>query len=106
MLIDFTVSNFRSIKEPQTLSMLATSAKEKPENTFTPNEKEPDIKLVKTAAMYGANASGKSNVIKALKTMVDIIYHSTDFKLGDKIKYYEPFKLDKSYARQATHFEI
>ena len=106
MLIDFTVSNFRSIKEPQTLSMLATSAKENPENIFTPNEKEPEIKLLKTAAIYGANASGKSNIIKALDTMWYFVRNSTNFKRGEKIDYYYPFKLDVSYTTKPTSFEM
>lgn len=105
MLIDFTVKNFRSIKEPVTLSMLATNLKEHSENTFeTPNEKQ--IKLLKTAVVYGANASGKSNLLKAIQVLKDFVVNSTDLKLGAKIKYYDPFKLEKNYANAPTEFEI
>lgn len=105
MLIDFTVKNFRSIKEPVTLSMLATNLKEHSENTFpTPNENK--IELLKTTVIYGANASGKSNLLKAIPIFKDFIVHSTDLKLGEKIHFYEPFKLDKSFANAPTEFEI
>ncbi len=104
MLIDFTVSNFRSIKEPQTLSMLATSIKEHPENVMdTP---DPEIKLLKTAVIYGANGSGKSNLLKALEAFSNFVYYSNDIKLGEKIKYYEQFRLDSQNANLPTAFII
>ncbi len=67
MLIEFSVSNFRSFRERQTLSMVAAPRLHKRENVFTPmvkGEKLPD--LLKVAAVYGPNASGKSNLLKAL----------------------------------------
>ncbi len=59
MLIDFTVENFRSVKNEQTLSMVATDLKRHPDNLF-PTERERNISLLKTAVVYGANASGKA----------------------------------------------
>jgi hypothetical protein len=70
MLIEFSVGNFRSIREQQTLSMLASPRLRKRENTFKPNvdgEKFPA--LLRVAAIYGPNASGKSNLLKALDTV-------------------------------------
>lgn len=67
MLIEFSVSNFRSFREQRTLSMVAAPRLGKKQNTFSPNvvgEKLPD--LLKVAAIYGPNASGKSNLIKAM----------------------------------------
>lgn len=67
MLIEFSVENFLSFREKQTFSMVAAPKLQKKENVFTPDvqgEKLP--KLLKVAAIYGANASGKSNLIKAL----------------------------------------
>ncbi|MES2732483.1 MAG: AAA family ATPase, partial [Bacteroidota bacterium] len=103
MLIDFTVSNFRSIKEPQTLSMLATSAKENPDNVFKVDDK---ISLLKTSVIYGANGSGKSNLVKALEDMAYFVHLSTDHKKGERIEYYQPFKLDKSYVIKPITFEL
>lgn len=77
MLIEFSVGNYRSFKEKVTFSMVAANlvAKDKKldeNNVFTVNE---DLKLLKSAAIYGANASGKSNLAKALvfmkKFMID-----------------------------------
>ena len=61
MLIEFSVSNFRSIKEEQTLSMIADSSTRKKENTFVPEGNK--LLLLNSAAIYGANASGKSNIL-------------------------------------------
>lgn len=64
MLIEFSVQNFRSIKDRITLSMEATSLKEHPDHvTHTPRHS-----LLKTSVIYGANASGKSNLFAALLT--------------------------------------
>lgn len=71
MIIDFSVKNFRSIKELQTISFLATKLKsnqEKFPETDNNNIVEKDgIRLLKTVGIYGANASGKSNIIRALE---------------------------------------
>mgnify|MGYP006305914023 CR=1 FL=1 len=69
MIIDFTLKNFKSFKDEQTLSMLAMNSKdEHPGNVFT-SPKEKKISLLKTAVIYGANASGKSNLIRAMKVL-------------------------------------
>lgn len=104
MLVDFTISNFKSIKEEQTLSMFSANIKEHPTNTFrTAREK---IKLLKVAVIYGANGSGKSNLIEGLQSMTHFIHNSTDAKLGENIKHYQPFKLDKSFFDRPTNCEI
>lgn len=67
MLIEFSISNFRSFREKQTFSMVAAPRLRKRGNAFHPiveGEKLPA--LLKTAVIYGSNASGKSNLIKAL----------------------------------------
>ncbi|MBN1765218.1 MAG: ATP-binding protein [Sedimentisphaerales bacterium] len=84
MIIEFSFSNFRSIKERQTLSLVAnnslvTQDKKKllPENLIELNAPGlPDVKLLKSAVIYGANASGKSNVIKAIDFMQDFVMKS------------------------------
>jgi AAA15 family ATPase/GTPase len=76
MIVEFSVKNFRSIKELQTISFVATGLKSSKEN------KEVDINnianseklnLFKTIGIYGANASGKSNIIKALDYFIKVI---------------------------------
>ena len=66
MLIQFTVGNFLSFKEKVTLSMVKANLTELPENIIPVND---DMKLLKSAVIYGANANGKSNLIKALQFM-------------------------------------
>lgn len=66
MLIEFSISNYRSFRERQTFSMVAAPRLKKGDNVFAADikgEKLPN--LLKVAAIYGPNASGKSNLIKA-----------------------------------------
>ncbi len=77
MIIDFSVKNFRSIKDLQTISFIATkldSNQEKFPDTDLNNivEKE-NFRLLKTVGIYGANASGKSNIIRALEYFYNAI---------------------------------
>ena len=62
-LLEFTTGNFLSFREKKTLSMEAAKIKEYPENVIQTGK----YNLLKSAVIYGANASGKSNLIKALK---------------------------------------
>ncbi|MCG3676220.1 AAA family ATPase [Aliarcobacter butzleri] len=103
MLVDFRVKNYRSIKDDQTLSMVATSGNEfeKSHTFLLPNTK--NISLVKTAAIYGANAAGKSNLLKALKTMRRIILESNT--RGDKLDL-QSFLLHTDSIDKPSEFEI
>ncbi|MEG5063669.1 ATP-binding protein [Microcoleus sp. B3-A4] len=104
MLIEFSVSNFRSIKEEQTFSMIADSSTRKNDNTFVPIEGN-KLRLVNSAAIYGANASGKSNILKALNTLLSYI-HTLTIDVDDNIPYYEPFELEKSCLSQPSSFKL
>jgi len=105
MIVDFTIKNYRSIKEPVTLSAFATNIKDHPENIFQ-SKNEDKIKILNTAVIYGANASGKSNIIKAFYELQGFIVLSTNLKLDEKIEYYQPFKLDKNWIDKPTEFEM
>lgn len=105
MLIEFSVSNFRSIKNEQTLSMESDSGTTNLNNTFQPSPYE-KLRLLKTAVIYGPNASGKTNVIAAFYECCRFIVNSTDLKLDDPIRGYQPFKLDRSSRTQPTGFKI
>jgi hypothetical protein len=103
MLIDFTVENYRSFAEAQTLSLIANNDMSHPENIFS-NEQ---YRLLKSAAIYGPNASGKSNLLKALKFMNKFIGTSaTKLNLGDPIPGLDSFRLDKTYRSKPSSFEI
>lgn len=73
MLHQFTFKNFKSFKEETTLDLLASSIKEHPHDVVTDVMEE---KVLKVAAIYGANASGKSNVIEAFSTMKNMVLYS------------------------------
>jgi uncharacterized protein len=105
MLIEFKVSNFRSIREQQTLSLLASSEKER-RNTLCVADFDPTLQCVPSAALYGPNASGKSNLIFALAFVQDFVLQSArESQHGDSIPIV-PFLFDKTWANQPSEFEI
>ena len=81
MLIEFRVKNFYSIQDEQVFSLVANSQKEHKNNTFT---LEKDLSLLKSVAIYGANAAGKTNLIKAFSAMEEIILKSAMVQRGAK----------------------
>lgn len=101
MLVNFTFKNFRSFRDEMTLSMEAASIQELSEAVV----KSCDEELLPVALMYGANSSGKSNVLKALKAMRDVLLNSVKLNPKDKLDA-EPFCLDLTSAEQPTSFEI
>lgn len=73
MIIEFSVENFRSIRYRQTLSMVAAPRLHKKKNTIDPQIDGEDFPaLLKAAAIYGPNASGKSTLVKALDVFHDL----------------------------------
>lgn len=94
MVLDFTISNFRSIKEPQTISFEATNDKHLEDYYVVQKDK---YRILKIATILGANASGKSNVIKAFNIIHNLILEPCENKTS-KIKY-DKFALDKTSAK-------
>lgn len=101
MLVNFTFKNFRSFRDEMTLSMEATSIQELSSAIIRSCDEE----LLPVAVMYGANSSGKSNVLKALKAMRDVLLNSVKLNPKDKLDA-EPFCLDLTSAEEPTSFEI
>lgn len=105
MIIDFTISNFRSIRDEQTFSMFAQN----PGTHLLDNIAYPagdKVGVLKSAGIYGANASGKSNVLLAFEALQYMICASGDFKEGDPIKCYEPFRLSAKTKSAPVRFEV
>lgn len=100
MLIEFRVKNFHSIQDEQVFSLVANSQKQHINNTF--NIESEKLTLLKSAAIYGANAAGKSNFIKAFVAMKILITKSN--QRGDKLPI-TPFLLGDN-ERKPTEFEI
>lgn len=107
MIIDFSVTNFRSFKKPMQFSFRADASKNHAENVFEVTLSGGETcRLLKTAVIYGANASGKSNVVKAFQDFRDFIEKSPELKYGDAIKWYEPFLLDVANQTMPSTFKI
>lgn len=104
MLHYFRIKNFRSIRDDVILTMEADPGKKEKlkDRTYTVNNTE----LIKTNILYGRNASGKSNVIKALSNLKSLVIESDTYKHGMDILKYEPFKFDQDFTRSDTELEI
>ncbi len=101
MIIEFTVGNFLSFNEKKTLSLEATNITEYKGSTF----KAGKFKLLKSAVLYGANSSGKSNFIKAMSTMKRIVLTSVEKTSASKFEII-PFLLSTSTENKPTFFEL
>lgn len=101
MLINFTVGNYCSFKEKKTLNMEATSIKELKESVILKNS----YRLLPSAAIYGANSSGKSNLLKAFKKFQHTVLNSTKSNSTDKLNIV-PFLLNPETKEKPSFFEI
>ncbi|MEH2381261.1 MAG: ATP-binding protein [Nostoc sp.] len=108
MLIEFSVGNYRSFKEQVTFSMVAANLVAKDKKLDESNVFEIDnyLKLLKSAAIYGANASGKTNLSTALKFMRWFMINSSkETQSTEKIDV-ERFKLSTETEEKPSFFEI
>lgn len=110
MLIQFRVRNFMSIRDEQTLSLVAASNLKERNQPITDNtvsiygeDGQVKYELLRAAVLYGANASGKSNLLKAIHFFEDTIVHTPPN--GRAVGIYFPFVLDKESAQTPTLFE-
>ena len=102
MIIEFTVGNFLSFKEKRTISFEAQGGVSELKSNYFTVEK---IKLLRSIALYGANSSGKSNLIKALDRMRVSVFQSIKLNFSDTLEY-SPFLLSTESSKQPTFFEI
>ncbi len=101
MLIQFSVENFLSIRDKVFLSLEPSVDKEHPENVI----KRKDNKATSTIAIYGANASGKSSLFKAIMVALNMIRNSNNVQITDELPVI-PFKLDFESKNKPTTFEF
>lgn len=106
MLIEFRTQNFRSLRDEQVLSLVASSDKTLLDTHTQATGLTAAPHLLKSAVIYGANASGKSNLIKALQYMQRVVLESPALQPGQAFEQLQPFRLDAASARQPTRFEV
>ena len=104
MLVQFSVKNFMSFKEKQDFSMEAGIGDENPDNIININES--NERVLKTTALYGANASGKTNLIKAFSVAIMMIRLSNNRQPGEKLLQMEPFAFDENTKKEPCEFEF
>ena len=95
MILDFTISNFRSIREPQTISFEASKDTHLEDYYVI---KKGDYRILKMGVILGANASGKSNVVRAFDLFPKLMLYPCENKTSN-IEY-DKFQLDKESAQQ------
>mgnify|MGYP003453248946 CR=1 FL=1 len=93
MLIEFSVSNFRSFKNKVILSMVSKRNKELIEQTFDLNK---NIKLLKSIVIYGSNSGGKSNLLTAFSYLEYLILKSFNSD-GEKVIKNEYYLFDEKF---------
>ena len=100
MILEFSIKNFLSFKDKVTFSMLANATKGLDDNYVIYKDK----KILKTAAIYGANASGKTNIFKILALITAMLRNSNNVNINAKLPI-SPFKFDDN-ANKPSEFEI
>lgn len=105
MLLEFAIQNFKSFKDLQVFSLEASSEKEYNGNILRVLKTKNDYRVVKTKAIYGANASGKSNLILGFVAMWKILENNLRY---DEVfqHFVEPYRLDSKLREQPSYFQI
>jgi len=106
MLLRFAVSNFGSIRDRQELSMIAAKAIKDDDSGLIETPALRNEKVLPAAVIYGANASGKSNLLKAFGQAQALIRNSHRYgRPGADIRL-KPFLLDSATATEPFKFEL
>jgi hypothetical protein len=106
MLLQFSAANYRSIRDEQRLTLAAAASDELERSNVVDNPVPGVGRILRSAVIYGANAAGKSNLLRALDLMQDLVLDSAkDSQAGDVIPVV-PFLLDESSAARPSTFEV
>lgn len=104
MLLSFSVTNFRSFREEQTLNLLASkrlgAGSGSPHCYEVPGAGEHSLRVV---SLYGANGAGKSNLVQAIRQLEQLVLFGT--APGKPISY-KPFLLDEESSTEPSTFEL
>lgn len=107
MIVEVKVKNYRSYKEEASLTFEAL------ENDFNPDsvavlqlEDGSSIRLLKSVAILGPNASGKSNIARAFNDVNYLVAHSRSFDVKRGVPVYQPFLLDRECRNQPSSITV
>ena len=101
MILEFSITNFLSFKEKVTFSMVANATNGLDDNYIISNNR----RVLKTNAIYGANASGKTNLFKILTIAISMLRSSNTTNINAKLPI-TPFKFAKNTLNKPSEFEI
>jgi uncharacterized protein len=106
MLIRFAVKNFKTFREKAELSLVASNYDKNREAENISDNSDFGLRVLKSAVIYGANASGKSKLMEAFVFMRNLVLTSSkESQKGDPI-YVEPFKLSTASENEPSEFEV
>lgn len=104
MLIEFRLKNFKSFRDEQVLSLVASADHSLPQNVVElPGDKK--LRVLKSAVLYGANASGKTNLLDALIFVRHFVRSSATKEPSEKIEV-SPFLLESETSHSPSLFEL
>lgn len=105
MLVQFRLRNFMSFRDEQVFSMVAANGLREKNSDLSENviEATDQLSLLKSAVVYGANASGKSNLLRAIAFFVSTLTETPPE--GKAVQEYKPFLLDQHLADSSTLLE-
>lgn len=105
MLLEASVANYLSFAEKQVFSLMANSGKEHESLNVAEVQASHQHRVLKSALIYGANSSGKSNFLLALVAMRRLVLHSATKQRGSKLDIHS-FRLDTTLRSQPSEFEV
>ncbi len=106
MLIDFRLTNYRSFSESQTLSMVASAGKEHEDTHLFASGISVAPRLLRSTVIYGPNAGGKTNLVRALQFMQSMVIQSATLVQEGQTLNVQPFLFDLDGRSQPTTFEV
>lgn len=106
MLLEFRVGNYRSIRDEQVLSLVASTDVELAETHLMPTGLKSFPSAVRSAVVYGPNASGKSTLLLALNYMRAVVAESAAVIQPGQTYNVQPFRLDHAFTKAPTTFEM
>jgi len=106
MLIEFRVKNFRSLRDEQTLSLVADKDKSLQESNTMPSGIKAAPTLLRSMVIFGPNAGGKSNLIKALQFMRAVVAESASVMQPGQAFHTQSFRFEATSVAQPTEFDV